>query len=114
MLHKYDMTCFRTSTCCRFSRERSERPGRSLRSRLTGMDLALNLKIQYQLAPISRGASVAILQFGRFRADLVHRGNAAGDEHVAADHRAFPDDGVTAKDGRPGIDGDVVLDRRVP
>src|SRR6476469_2440385 len=64
------------------------------------------------LAPLAL-APLAVLELRRLGADLVERGDARGDEHVAADHRAAPDGRVAAEDRRTGVDRHVVLDRRV-
>src|SRR5512146_3328417 len=50
----------------------------------------------------------------RLARDPRSSGHRGGDERVAADHGTTPDDGLTAHDGRVGVDDHVILERGVP
>jgi hypothetical protein len=65
--------------------------GRSRICGLYGRVGVLDLEVQDDVAPGGFGAAVAVLQFGGFGADLVQRGDAGGDEDVAADDGPFAD-----------------------
>ena len=47
----------------------------------------------------------------RFDADTGAGCDAAGDEYVGSDHRAFTNNRFTAKDGSTGVNRDIILNR---